>query len=100
MGIAPQGTLRRLDNEWEGRLAVPPTLEKAVRQGIKAIVLGMLYGVSWMAALSNTLVLVLSLLAGELNLAPLPTAIMGWAVIAYIHHRAGWPPFRSSTKST
>ena len=63
-------------------------------KSLKVLVVGMLYGVSWMAALSNTFVILYSILDGPINFGPLPTAIMGWALIAFVHHRLGWFPFR------
>ncbi len=65
-----------------------------VKQTLGRLVLGLFYGVSWFAALSNTLVLVLQLASGTFEPGRfLPVAIGAWSIILYLHWAAGWFPF-------
>ena len=66
-----------------------------MKRTLGRLFLGLIYGVSWLTALSNTLVLVLQL--GGASFEPgrfLPMAIAAWAIIFYLHWAAGWFPFQ------
>ena len=66
-----------------------------VKGAIGRFLFGLLYGVSWFAALSNTLVLTLQLSSGQFEPGRfLPVALGAWGVILYVHWAAGWFPFR------
>ncbi len=55
----------------------------------------MLYGASWFVVLANVLVTVLSLQEGLNPVSYLPMILLPAGIILYIHHLAGWFPFRN-----
>lgn len=61
---------------------------------LKLFLIAMLYGVTLASALSNTLVLGLSLALGWPAGRALPLALTSWGVLLWLHYRMGWPPFR------
>jgi len=66
---------------------------------IKLLIVAMLYGVSLMAALSNTFMLAIYLASGRATGSALPIALMGWGIILFLHKRMGWPPFHRAGPS-
>ena len=66
---------------------------------IKLLIVAMLYGVSLMAAISNTLMLAVYLSSGRPAASALPVALMGWGIILFLHKRMGWPPFHRAGPS-
>jgi hypothetical protein len=63
---------------------------------IKLLMIAILYGTALAAAVSNTVMLVIYLASGQALGGALPTALLGWGIILYLHWRMGWPPFRRS----
>ncbi len=55
----------------------------------------MLYGASWFVALINLLAAVLALQEGASPLSYLPMILLPAGIVLYIHHMAGWFPFRN-----
>ncbi len=53
----------------------------------------MLYGVALMAALTNTVALVVGLGSGDVPPSAVPLGLLGWGIVLYVHRRNGWPPF-------
>jgi len=60
---------------------------------ITYLLVAILYGAAWPTALTNTLVVLMRLSAGESPGSALPFALLAWAIILHVHHRCGWVPF-------
>ncbi len=54
-----------------------------------------LYGAAWPTAVLNTVVALGRLSAGTSPESALPFALLSWSLIAYVHYRRGWLPFRA-----
>ncbi|MDP8924118.1 MAG: hypothetical protein M3O34_14725 [Chloroflexota bacterium] len=59
----------------------------------RTFLLAMLYGVALMAALTNTVALVVGLGSGDVPPSAVPLGLLGWGIVLYVHRRNGWPPF-------
>ena len=57
-------------------------------------VVALVYGFAIIAALSNTAVLFDRLSRGEPVVGLVPIVLLAWGIIALVHFRRGWPPFR------
>ena len=62
---------------------------------LRTFITAVLYGVALLAAISNTLALVLGVLGGQPNPSNLSLGLLGWALVLYTHYQRGWPPFGS-----
>jgi len=71
-------------------------LEVGVLFRIKLLMIAILYGTALAAAVSNSVMLAIYLTSGRALGGTLPTALLGWGIILYLHWRMGWPPFRRS----
>jgi hypothetical protein len=63
---------------------------------VTVFLVAVLYGAAWPTALLNTGVALARLGAGEPPESTLPFALLGWAIIGYVHRQRRWPPFAAS----
>ncbi len=63
---------------------------------IKLLMVAILYGTALAAAISNTVMVAIYLTSARSLGGALPTALLGWGIILYLHWRMGWPPFHRS----
>ncbi|MBA2451130.1 MAG: hypothetical protein H0V51_24215 [Chloroflexi bacterium] len=62
---------------------------------LRTFLTALLYGAALMAALSNTVVLLLGLANGTPDWTNLSLGLLGWGVLLYIHRRRRWSPFHA-----
>ena len=78
------------------RRGVPSRVPEGRRRRLATFTLfivAVLYGLAIVAALSNTVMVFALLSLGEPATGALAIALLGWAIVLYVHHKLRWPPF-------